>query len=41
MKEVFDVNEIDLQKAGRSFGFDIPPRVNLSKKIKLYGEGFF
>jgi len=30
MKEVFDVNQIDLQKAGRSFGFTVPPKVNIS-----------
>jgi ATP-dependent RNA helicase DDX18/HAS1 len=36
LKEVFDVNEIDLQKAGRSFGFSVPPRVNLSKLFYIF-----
>lgn len=33
MKEVFDVNQIDLQKAGRSFGFTVPPKVNINAKV--------
>jgi len=32
-KEVFDVNQIDLQKAGRSFGFQVPPRVTINAKV--------
>ncbi|KAJ7209669.1 P-loop containing nucleoside triphosphate hydrolase protein [Mycena pura] len=30
LKEVFDVNALDLSKVGKSFGFAIPPRVNLN-----------
>jgi len=33
LKDVFDVSEIDLQKAGRSFGFQIPPKVTLNVKV--------
>jgi len=33
LKEVFDVNNLDLQKAGRSFGFQVPPKVNLNVKV--------
>ena len=34
LKEVFDVNEIDLQKASRSFGLTVPPRVDLDINLK-------
>lgn len=31
LKETFNVNELDLQKVAKSFGFSVPPRVDLSK----------
>lgn len=31
LKDVFDVNELDLQKVATSFGLQAPPRVNLSR----------
>lgn len=34
LKEVFDVNEIDLQKASKSFGLTVPPRVDLDVNLK-------
>jgi len=34
LKEVFDVNEIDLQKAAKSFGLSVPPRINLDVNLK-------
>ncbi|KRX05209.1 P-loop containing nucleoside triphosphate hydrolase [Pseudocohnilembus persalinus] len=33
LKECFDVMNLDLQKVGRSFGFKVPPRVNLNVKV--------
>jgi ATP-dependent RNA helicase DDX18/HAS1 len=30
LKKIFDVNQLDLAKVGKSFGFAIPPRVNVS-----------
>lgn len=30
MKKIFDVNKLDLTKVGKSFGFSVPPRVNLN-----------
>ncbi|KAI9145086.1 P-loop containing nucleoside triphosphate hydrolase protein [Paraphysoderma sedebokerense] len=30
LKMIFDVNELDLQKVAKSFGFEVPPQVNLS-----------
>ncbi|CAK5281649.1 unnamed protein product [Mycena citricolor] len=30
LKEVFDVNKLDLAKVGKSFGFAVPPRVNIN-----------
>ncbi|KAJ7647602.1 P-loop containing nucleoside triphosphate hydrolase protein [Roridomyces roridus] len=30
LKEVFDVNALDLAKVGKSFGFAVPPRVNVN-----------
>ncbi|KAF7315225.1 RNA helicase [Mycena indigotica] len=30
LKEVFNVNNLDLAKVGKSFGFAVPPRVNLN-----------
>jgi len=33
LKDIFEVANLDLQKVGRSFGFKVPPRVNLNVKI--------
>ncbi|KAF5368489.1 hypothetical protein D9758_002356 [Tetrapyrgos nigripes] len=30
LKKIFDVNALDLAKVGKSFGFAVPPRVNLN-----------
>lgn len=30
LKKIFDVNQLDLAKVGKSFGFAVPPRVNVS-----------
>jgi ATP-dependent RNA helicase DDX18/HAS1 len=30
LKEVFNVNSLDLAKVGKSFGFAVPPRVNVN-----------
>lgn len=30
LKKIFDVNKLDLAKVGKAFGFDVPPRVNIS-----------
>ncbi|KNE64565.1 ATP-dependent RNA helicase HAS1 [Allomyces macrogynus ATCC 38327] len=30
LKHIFDVNALDLAAVGRSFGFDVPPQVNLN-----------
>ncbi len=32
-KDIFDVNQLDLQKIATSFGLTAPPRVNLSVKV--------
>jgi ATP-dependent RNA helicase DDX18/HAS1 len=37
LKHIFNVNSLDLAAVGRSFGFSVPPRVNLS--IALSGAG--
>ena len=29
--QIFDVNKLDLMKVGKSFGFRVPPNVNLGK----------
>ena len=29
MKQIYDVNKLDLVKVGKSFGLPVPPRVNL------------
>lgn len=34
LKNVFNVNELDLQKVGKSFGFTVPPAVNLGTAHK-------
>lgn len=31
LKQIFDINAIDLVKVGRSFGFSVPPHVNIGK----------
>ncbi|KAJ2782827.1 ATP-dependent RNA helicase [Coemansia javaensis] len=30
LKNIFDVNQLDLQKVGRAFGFTVPPNVNIN-----------
>lgn len=30
LKKIFDVNSLDLTKVGKSFGFSVPPRVNVN-----------
>ncbi|CAG8759135.1 5256_t:CDS:2, partial [Racocetra fulgida] len=30
LKSIFDINKLDLQKVGKAFGFQIPPRVNIN-----------
>ncbi|KAG6832225.1 ATP-dependent RNA helicase [Tricholoma furcatifolium] len=30
LKKIFDVNQLDLAKVGKSFGFSVPPRVNIN-----------
>lgn len=30
LKKVFDINKLDLAKVGKSFGFSVPPRINLN-----------
>jgi ATP-dependent RNA helicase DDX18/HAS1 len=30
LKKIFDINALDLAKVGRSFGFAVPPRVNIN-----------
>ncbi|WWC61351.1 ATP-dependent RNA helicase HAS1 [Kwoniella dejecticola CBS 10117] len=30
LKKIFDVNKLDLAKVGKSFGFAVPPKVNIS-----------
>ncbi|KAI0343919.1 DEAD-domain-containing protein [Trametopsis cervina] len=30
LKKIFDVNQLDLSKVGKSFGFSVPPRVNVN-----------
>ena len=32
-KDIFDVTEIDLQKAAKSFGLSVPPKVNVNFKL--------
>lgn len=33
MKEVFDVHKLDLQRVAKSFGFTVPPKINLGVKL--------
>ena len=35
LKHVFNVNELDLQKVAKSFGFTVPPSVNLSMSCSV------
>lgn len=30
LKKIYDINKLDLAKVGKSFGFSVPPRVNLN-----------
>lgn len=30
LKKIFDINALDLAKVGKSFGFAVPPRVNIN-----------
>lgn len=30
LKKIFDINQLDLIRVGKSFGFAVPPRVNVS-----------
>jgi ATP-dependent RNA helicase DDX18/HAS1 len=30
LKKIFDVNNLDLAKVGKAFGFSVPPKVNIS-----------
>jgi ATP-dependent RNA helicase DDX18/HAS1 len=30
LKKIFDVNNLDLAKVGKAFGFNVPPKVNIS-----------
>jgi ATP-dependent RNA helicase DDX18/HAS1 len=30
LKKIFDVNNLDLSKVGKAFGFSVPPRVNVA-----------
>eukprot|EP00040_Diaphanoeca_grandis_P029532 m.173207 g.173207 ORF g.173207 m.173207 type:complete len:633 (-) comp31717_c13_seq1:243-2141(-) len=38
LKEIFDVNKLDLIKVGRSFGFQIPPNINLQVNASKTGK---
>lgn len=29
LRSIFDINKLDLVKVGKSFGFDVPPRVDI------------
>lgn len=35
LKKIFDVNALDLVKVGKSFGFPVPPKVNISVGTSL------
>jgi ATP-dependent RNA helicase DDX18/HAS1 len=30
LKNIFDINKLDLRKVGKAFGFSVPPKVNIS-----------
>lgn len=34
-KEIFNVHNLDLQKVSKAFGFVAPPKINLSKWLKV------
>jgi len=38
LKEIFDVNNLDLMKVGRGFGFQIPPNINLQVNASKSGK---
>lgn len=33
MKDIYDVNQLDLKKVSAAFGLAVPPRVNLNVKV--------
>lgn len=33
-RDIFDVNQLDLQKVAFAFGLSVPPRVNLNVKVQ-------
>lgn len=39
LKKIFDVNQLDLAKVGKSFGFSVPPRVNVNLGTGTGGAG--
>ena len=39
LKKIFDVNQLDLAKVGKSFGFAVPPRVNVNVGGGTGGSG--
>ncbi len=47
LKNIFDINKLDLRKVGKAFGFAVPPKVNISigtslkagKKARRGGDG--
>jgi len=38
LKNIFDVNRLDLHKVGKSFGFTVPPNINLQVMSSKKGE---
>ena len=39
LKKIFDVNQLDLSKVGKAFGFAVPPRVNVNIGGGIGGAG--
>ncbi|KIP11488.1 hypothetical protein PHLGIDRAFT_27952 [Phlebiopsis gigantea 11061_1 CR5-6] len=39
LKKIFDVNQLDLAKVGKAFGFSVPPRVNVNIGTGTGGAG--
>lgn len=39
LKQIFDVTTLDLQKVALSFGFKVPPYVDLNVQVKKLGKG--
>lgn len=39
LKKIFDVNQLDLAKVGKAFGFAVPPRVNVNLGQGTGGAG--